>query len=776
MPPKKKGRASTTATPASNDDVMDVDTPQPADTPSAATAIPPHAADLASPWTDDQVAMLFKAVVRWKPAGMHKHFRMLAISEYIRTNGYDPAVYTHIRIPGIWKKLNEFYNMPLIDDRENNMDALEDPSYDERFKDFDLPWDKYGDLIMQRALADPSESPSSPSQQSEKSPVSTRKRKRGGADNNSHHNTGAPKTRSSTVEDSDAENDDDAEEAQPSSGPKKSARSARSAKRAASKAKVEPVEQEETAEDEEEEEEESSEGEEESEEEEEEEAPAAASIGNFVHTVNITAQFHTMAVTRSSAARNLTLTEELERLEQSITLTLQEIDSNFSRAHRIVTTSILPLVEQYGEHSKAVWEASKFWKQFFEASANVSLSGYEELAADEGDTTAQHEDTAAEHEHDSDTAMDYTPDNQAGEDQTMSSDDNASYDQHHQQGHDESMLDDGDGDLAGSTPRAPPQQHNTTNTNNNNKTAPRPQFANLGSPYEDLRRSLRGTNPQAGAAASGDDSDTEIVPHQHTTRLPDMSMTPRSSLGAADGRGNGGDGGGGGDDDDNDIFSTAHKNRDPLLHRVLDKNYRIQATPHKPLPKSGVSPIKWKVTEKPQDNSGKGKGKGKLPPAWHEDSAMSSPEMAIPTLRSAAFMSPVKGGGGGGRRASGMRPGATPGGPRTPGVSVQTPATAKKTKDVYASKDEASRGRQKDEITWGSDDEEDDAGLYGGMSPPKTIQFALPPSKLMQTPAREASRRIVDDILVTAGMAPEESSEYSPTIVKMNANISDDTF
>lgn len=38
-----------------------------------------------------------------------------------------------------------------------------------------------------------------------------------------------------------------------------------------------------------------------------------------------------------------------------------EIDSNFNRAHRIVTTSILPLVEQYGEHSKAVWEASKVY-------------------------------------------------------------------------------------------------------------------------------------------------------------------------------------------------------------------------------------------------------------------------------------------------------------------------------------------------------------------------------------------------------------------------------
>lgn len=64
-------------------------------------------------------------------------------------------------------------------------------------------------------------------------------------------------------------------------------------------------------------------------------------------------------MSRSGPSRALTLTEELEKLEQSITLTLQEIDHNFSKAHRIVTTSILPVVEQYGEHSKNVWEASR---------------------------------------------------------------------------------------------------------------------------------------------------------------------------------------------------------------------------------------------------------------------------------------------------------------------------------------------------------------------------------------------------------------------------------
>lgn len=64
-------------------------------------------------------------------------------------------------------------------------------------------------------------------------------------------------------------------------------------------------------------------------------------------------------MSRQAPSRTLTLTEELEKLEQSITLTLQEIDSNFSKAHRIVTTSILPIVEEYAKHSSDVWEGSK---------------------------------------------------------------------------------------------------------------------------------------------------------------------------------------------------------------------------------------------------------------------------------------------------------------------------------------------------------------------------------------------------------------------------------
>ncbi|KAF4996776.1 hypothetical protein FGRMN_4340 [Fusarium graminum] len=413
---------------------------------------------------------------------------------------------------------------------------------------------------------------------------------------------------------------------------------------------------------------------------------------------------------QSVAARNLSLTEELERLEQSITLTLQEIDHNFSKSHRIVTTSILPLVEQYGDHSRAVWEASKFWKQFFEASANVSLSGYEELAND--DESENVEESTAMRE---DITTDYT--SQHNEDVTTAT----GVEQSTFQAED-SLLD--DAELTGSTPRP-------------GKTKAR--FSDLESPYEVMKREMQSEEDDGNHTTVLDDNeDSTVLFAQHTARLPDMSMTPQNQR---------------------DYTMTGEQSvqshKDPLLHRMLDKNYRIQATPHKPALR--VSPLK----------SAQPKSAKKTEPAWN-DSPGSSPEMAIPTLRSEAFMSPYK-------SNARQRLAAATQGPRTPGVSVQTPATARKTRDVFAEGSTKASGKDKYEISWDSDEGDEDIDLYAGMSPPKTIQFALPPSKLLQTPAREASQRIVGDILLDAGADPN-SSEYSPSMVKMNEDILNDSF
>ncbi|KOS17867.1 DASH complex subunit ask1 [Escovopsis weberi] len=411
------------------------------------------------------------------------------------------------------------------------------------------------------------------------------------------------------------------------------------------------------------------------------------------------------------ATRNLSLTEELEKLEQSITLTLQEIDRNFSKAHRIMTTSIIPLVEQYGEHSKAVWEASKFWKQFFEASANVSLSGYEDQANSQEN---------GEEEEDA-MSVDFTADLDE-EERTRAS----AAEHRHQYEPEESLLD--DADLAGSTPRP-----------EGTRTQQKHQLVSE-SPYESMKREMRGEENNTTALGSDDDDndqvdeedeDSTVLFAQQTARLTGLSMTPRG------------------------IFQTRgqqepeQRQKDPVLHRVLDKTYRVQATPHKSAPR--LSPVKGKQADRTETIR------------W-QDSPMSSPEIAIPKLRSEAFMSPLK-------SNARARLAAAAQGPRTPGVSVQTPAAGRKAKDVFASRAGAELGPESAakgsggktyEIDWESDEEDGD--LYEGMSPPKTIQFALPPSKLLQTPG---------DILLDAGA---ESSEYSPTMVKMNENVLNDTF
>lgn len=80
MPPKRKSKVSlaevstpkASATPAQDDDAMDVDTPNKAsETPVVVKPFqPPESEVLGDPWTEDQTSSLFKAVIRWKPSGM----------------------------------------------------------------------------------------------------------------------------------------------------------------------------------------------------------------------------------------------------------------------------------------------------------------------------------------------------------------------------------------------------------------------------------------------------------------------------------------------------------------------------------------------------------------------------------------------------------------------------------------------------------------------------------------------------------------------------------
>lgn len=390
--------------------------------------------------------------------------------------------------------------------------------------------------------------------------------------------------------------------------------------------------------------------------------------------------------------RNLSLTEELEKLEQSITLTLQEIDHNFSRAHRIVTTNILPIVEQYGKHSEAVWEGSKFWKQFFEASANVSLSGYEapnEEGEEEEGITADDETQESqlyddEEVEDTVTGATVTPprpsSSQAGVEDT-------------------STLDSPSLALAHSTPRAP------------HTYGKDPSFVEYSSPYEKLKKEVQGsTTPNPEPRTPGK---TYTMPFDDSSPFVPPTTSKKKE---------------------------ATWKHDPILHQVLDKTYRVMATPHTAMKQKerelGFSPASTRPGGLGFDD-------------WNDSSPPSSP---APQIRAELYSSPMKA-------------------PRTPGVSVHTPAKGKgKMSDAF------SAARTKKGFDSDSDGDED---YELDFSPPKTMQFHIPQSRLMQTPAREASRRIVEDLLLTAGGDITESTggldDDSPSAVRRQVNL-DDSF
>ncbi len=148
---------------------------------------------------------------------------------------------------------------------------------------------------------------------------------------------------------------------------------------------------------------------------------------------------------------------------------------------------------------------------------------------------------------------------------------------------------------------------------------------------------------------------------------------------------------------------------DPLLHRILDKNWRLQATPH-----TQVRTLPYRT----------GKEAETPPPSRHKtaladpSSMDSSPAVPAPKLHAEIFDSPV-------RR------------PRVPGVSVLTPAKGGRDGSLLkgAGMEREGEGRGTAGARAGIwDSDSDDDGMDAGMSPPKTMQFHVPQGRLLRTP------------------------------------------
>lgn len=248
----------------------------------------------------------------------------------------------------------------------------------------------------------------------------------------------------------------------------------------------------------------------------------------------------------------------------------------------------------------------------------------------------------------------------------------------HAEEYDHSVLDSPSLAHAHSTPRAPPH------TSGSHHYAQ----SDFSSPYERLRQNV-------GLDRSGMGTPMGPTTPGKAEELPDMSLLESSPFrpppSSTKGKG------------------ALHK--DPVLHHMLDKTYRIAATPHtatktKNMFTGGFTP------GTARRDGGKGPAGGATTrKLWDLDSSpMSSPEPQAPQLRAELFSSPMKGGG-----------------PRTPGVSVQTPG-----KGRQMSAFNLNTARTPGLFDSDSDGETDDMGF----SPPKTMQFHIPKNTLLQTPGK----------------------------------------
>ncbi|KAJ7157220.1 hypothetical protein C8R46DRAFT_1293716 [Mycena filopes] len=72
------------------------------------------------------------------------------------------------------------------------------------------------------------------------------------------------------------------------------------------------------------------------------------------------------------------LLDQIEQMEQLITIKLQNVDENFAKIHSILANKILPAVKRYAVGTKPVKEAANFWVSFYEQAAQIRIPTFDD--------------------------------------------------------------------------------------------------------------------------------------------------------------------------------------------------------------------------------------------------------------------------------------------------------------------------------------------------------------------------------------------------------------
>jgi DASH complex subunit ASK1 len=314
---------------------------------------------------------------------------------------------------------------------------------------------------------------------------------------------------------------------------------------------------------------------------------------------------------------------------------------------------------------------AQFWKQFFEASANVSLSNYAEAAIEDSSMNQDVESSHAESETRSEESLYTSPSRAYEEEDDITITTPGPQRNRRSDDEDDPLLTSPSLPHNHSTPRMPGSATGKRRAKGNDDSLTK--VSDVPSPYEKLRQEMRGGKTPAHGNAP-------ITPGKRPPALPDMSMTPGSSP----------------FDMPESTFKTG-ANKDAILHQgILGRTYRVAATP--------MTARRTQIL----------------------DTAMSSPDEPEPQLRMEYFSSPMKPG------YSVQTPGRKEAVERQ---RMERRRSSKGVQNDTRELDfgEATRGRAgytaRSMLDWASDDDE-----IPEMSPPKTIHFGLGGNPLIQTP------------------------------------------